>query len=106
MFMKFFKMLFLLFPLLMISSVSIAQTQCGPRDNIVQMLEQRAGEKLKSVGFVNPKRVIEIFVNKETETWTIVGSTLTSSGDVASCILFYGKTWLTFEEPVGNPASF
>lgn len=104
--MKFFKMLFLLFPLLMISSVSIAQTQCGPRDNIVQMLEQRAGQKLRGVGFVNPERVVEVFVNKETETWTIIGSTLTSSGNASSCILFYGKTWLTFEELVGDPASF
>lgn len=104
--MKFFKMLFLLFPLLMISNASIAQSQCGPRDNIVQMLEQRAGEQLKSVGFVNPKRVIEIFVNKETKTWTIIGSSLTASGGKASCILFYGKTWMTFEEPVGDPASF
>lgn len=90
----------------MISSVSIAQTQCGPRDNVVQMLEQRAGQKLRGVGFVNSKRVVEVFVNKETETWTIIGSTLTSSGNASSCILLYGKTWLTIEELVGDPASF
>ncbi len=107
MFMKIFKVLFLLFPLLVFSNSSNAQQrQCGPRELIVDVLEQQAGEKLKSVGFVNPKQVIEVFVNKRTETWTILGSSLEDDGAKISCVLFHGKTWLTFEEPVGDPASF
>lgn len=108
--MKIFKVLFLLFPLLVFSNTSIAQGQCGPRENIVQALEQRAGETLINIGFVNSKRVIEIYVNKETDTWTVVSSTLTPAGKKWSCIIYYGKMWLTFEEPVGDsvgdPASY
>lgn len=104
--MKIFRMLLVLFPLLVFSNIVIAQSQCGPREIIVEILESRAGEKLKNVGFVNPKRVIEIFVNKKADTWTILGSSLTADGSTTSCILFYGKTWMMFEELVGDPASF
>jgi len=104
--MKIFRVLLLLFPLLVFSNTSIAQTQCGPRENIIGMLEQRAGENLKNVGFVNPKRVIEIYVNNETNTWTILSTTLTSAGKKWSCILQYGNTWMIFEEPVGDPVQY
>ena len=105
--MKIFKVLFLLFPLLTFSNVSVAQSQqCGPRERIVNALEQQAGEKLQSVGLVNPKQVIEVFVNKKADTWTILGSSLNPAGNKVSCVLFHGKTWMTFEEPVGDPASF
>lgn len=104
--MKIFRMLLVLFPLLVFSGMSIAQSQCGPREAIVEILESRAGEKLKGVGFVNPKRVIEIFVNKKADTWTILSSSLTADGNTTSCILFYGNTWMSFEEPIGDPASF
>ncbi|KKK69637.1 hypothetical protein LCGC14_2932040 [marine sediment metagenome] len=105
--MKIFRILLVLFPLLMFSGTSAAQVQqCGSRENIVQILETRAQEKLTSVGFVDSKRVVEIFVNKNIQTWTIIGSSLTGDGDKISCILFYGKTWIIFEELVGAPASF
>ena len=106
MFMKIFRVLLVLFPLLVFSSASIAQIMCGPREKIIEVLEQRAGEKLRNVGFVNPKRVVEIFVNEKTETWTILDSSLTEQGKTMSCILFYGKPWITFGELVGDPASF
>ena len=104
--MKIFKILLVLFLLLIFSGTSIAQSQCGPRETIVEILESRAGEKLKGVGLVNPKRAIEIFVNKKADTWTILGSSLTADGNTTSCILFYGKTWMSVEEPIGDPASF
>lgn len=104
--MKIFRILLVLFPLLVFSGTSIAQSQCGLRETIVEILESRAGEKLIGVGLVNPKRAIEIFVNKKSDTWTILGSSLTVDGNTTSCILFYGKTWMLFEEPIGDPASF
>lgn len=103
--MNIFKVLFLLFPLLTISSVSDAQIPCGSRENIVKVLTQQAGETLIGVGLVNPKKAMEIFVNKETDTWTIIGSSLVD-GKAQSCILYYGKSWITFEEFVGDPVKF
>lgn len=105
--MKIFRVLLLLFPLLIISNISDAQTQtrCESRENIVEMLKQRAGEAVIGVGLVNPTKAIEIFVNKETDTWTIIGSSLVD-GKAQSCILYYGKMWITFEEPVGDPVRY
>lgn len=106
--MKIFKVLFLLFPLLVFSNTSIAQNQCDTRENIIEMLQQRAGEALTNVGFVNSKRVIEIYVNKKADTWTIISSTLTPAGKKWSCVLQYGKMWMIFEdeEPVGDPVQY
>lgn len=104
--MKIFRMLLILFPLLAFSTPSIAQNQCAPRESVVGLLELRVQEKLNNVGIVNQKQVIEIFVNKRTKTWTILGSSLTAEGEKRSCILFYGTTWMSFEEPIGDPVKF
>ena len=105
MFMKIFRVLLLLFPLLIISNISDAQLRCGSRENVVEILKQQAGEALTGLGLVNPKKAIEIFVNKETDTWTIIGSSLVD-GKAQSCILYYGKSWMIFEEPVGDPVQY
>ena len=47
------------------------QPKCGPKEGLVEYL---GGEKFKEAAFflgvVNPELVMELYLNKETQTWT------------------------------------
>lgn len=79
---------------------SAAQTQgarCLPSDSVRQILQFEYGESITAQGTAQSGNVYELWMNKETGTWTIV-ATLTSG---LSCPLARGIDWTI--APLGNP---
>jgi hypothetical protein len=62
-------------------------TICGQRDQIVQQLETRFGESVRSVGLAGPNRMVEVFASDETGSWTI---TVTSANGL-TCLMAAGR---------------
>lgn len=68
-----------------------AQTStCGPHDAIVKSLAEQYRESPQSVGMVDSKTVVEVFVSDQ-GTWTIIATD--TAGE--SCILSAGEGWDT-----------
>ena len=67
---------------------ALADTACGPRDEIVAKLAQEFHESQQAVGFVNENAVLEVFVSGN-GTWTIIAT----GTDGKSCLLSAGKDW-------------
>lgn len=79
-----------------------AQRQnCGPRPDVVQMLENKYGESRQGIGFSRQGGVIEIYANIETGSWTILISLATG----LSCISHVGQGYENLTEPAveGDP---
>lgn len=75
--------------------VSFAQTspqvQCIPHHLVAGYLGKNHGEELIGRGVGDDARhVIELFVNAETQTWTIMGTMPTG----VSCMLDSGNSWV------------
>jgi hypothetical protein len=67
---------------------ALADTSCGPRDEIVAKLAHEFHESQQAVGFVNENAVLEVFVSGN-GTWTIIAT----GTDGKSCLLSAGKGW-------------
>lgn len=70
------------------SPTEAQQGQCFPKEAVVQNLGKEYGETPIWEG-VNPQALIQIFVNQETRSWTIVG--ITPQG--LACLLSSGDGW-------------
>lgn len=79
----------LLFGLLVIPSISLAQANCGDRGLIVERLNEDYGEFAFMNGTVKTRNpiLLEIFLNPETLTWTI----LQTLPDNKSCVMSVGE---------------
>ena len=67
-----------------------AATQCAPRADMVQALDDRFQESQTAQGVVNPNVVMEVFVSEQ-GTWTI----LATGTDGNSCVISAGEGWET-----------
>ena len=73
---------------------------CGPRDQIVSMLEGRFDEARKGAGLANAKALIEVWTSAATGTFTV----LSTNASGTSCIIATGNTWLDDRpQPIGDP---
>jgi hypothetical protein len=54
------------------SSPTAAQSLCGAREAVVDMLGTRYGETVRSLGLAGRDRIVEVFASDETGTWTIL----------------------------------
>jgi len=92
---------------LAMSSPALAQTapntNCAPRQAVVERLGARYGESRQSIGIGSNNSVVEVFASTETGTWTIVVTMPTG----VSCLVAAGQAFeAVAEAPVakGNDA--
>lgn len=79
----------------------LAQSNCGDHDQIIGSLGQRCGEALVGKGLHANGGLIELLVNSETGTWTILG---TVPGG-PTCLLGAGENWeIEAPKAEGDPA--
>lgn len=62
-------------------------TICGDRNRIVDHLQSRFGESVRSTGLAGPNRIVEVFASDETGSWTI---TVTSANGT-TCLMASGQ---------------
>ena len=81
------------------SGTSFAQARCAPRTVIVERLaSEKWQEKQFFLGMINPATGFELFVNKETHTWTAI----TTRADGLSCILAVGNGIKIFDDVISE----
>jgi hypothetical protein len=76
-----------------------AQPACQSRDDISQLLTQRFDEVPTALGLQSNGHLIQVFVSKDGQTWTIV----TTRPDGISCIVALGQHWQALEIPAPDP---
>lgn len=77
-----------------------AQSVCAERTQMIEQLEERWGEIRHSAGLTGDDRVMEVFVNPETGTWTII----VTSPLGHACMIAAGEFFnLLLPDPGGDP---
>ena len=74
---------------------------CAERSRVVQKLEEKFGETLRSLGLHRDDGVVEVYSSEETGTWTI----LMTRPDGMSCLLAAGQRWEQDVHPLEKPGS-
>lgn len=80
-------------------AVMAQEATCHPRDGIVTQLQDRYGEAQQGAGLTQAGRVVEIWANPETGTWTI----LVTRPNGVSCAVAAGEAWLEDVASIGRP---
>ena len=62
--------------------------QCGPRDQVVQVLNAKYQESQRALGLINEKAMMEVYISPA-GTWTMV---VTNEAGV-TCVLAAGEAW-------------
>ncbi|MEM9716685.1 MAG: hypothetical protein AAF826_09225 [Pseudomonadota bacterium] len=62
---------------------------CGPRENIIKVLNERYKESLQSTGYDGANRRLEIFANSKTGSWSLV----VSISPKHACIMASGRSF-------------
>ena len=75
-----------------------AAAQCGPRDAAEQALRKRYGETVQSHGIDGAGRLVEVWGNVETGSFTITPTT----PDMILCLLSAGHGFEVLAEPQGE----
>ncbi len=87
----------------LLHATPIAEAQgrpaCAKRDLVVQRLEERFGETLRSMGLNQNEGLVEVFASEATGTWTI----LMTMPDGVSCLLAAGRMWEDGSSPATIP---
>jgi hypothetical protein len=77
-----------------------AQSLCGAREAVIDMLGERYGETVRSVGLAGRDRIVEVFASEETGSWTIL---VTNVAGVA-CLVASGQHYEQVAAgPLGEP---
>ena len=74
---------------------------CAERARVVQKLQEKFGESLRSLGLHRDDGVVEVYSSEETGTWTI----LMTRPDGMSCLIAAGQGWEQDLQPIGRPGS-
>jgi hypothetical protein len=72
---------------------------CADRAQVVQKLEERFGEALRSIVLHQSDGVVEVYSSEATGTWTI----LMTRPDGMSCLLAAGQRWEQDVKPLTKP---
>ena len=84
------------FALLMFAGIVIlntpaaAQSSCGPRDAVVELLGNQFAETTVAVGLASSGGVIEVLASDDGSSWTI----MLTMPDGTSCVVATGEAWL------------
>lgn len=62
---------------------------CGPREQMASGLQKQYGEIVSSIGIDRGGRLVEVYVNPSTRTWSLV---ITTPGG-PSCLVSAGEAW-------------
>lgn len=65
------------------------QGPCAKRNDVVEKLGAKYGERLAGRGVVSPTVVFELYASNETGTWTLLRTDATG----ISCVLMTGDVW-------------
>ena len=77
-----------------------AQSLCGVREAVVEMLGARYGETVRSIGVADRNRIVEVYASDETGSWTIL---VTNASGVA-CLVASGQHYeAVMAGPRGEP---
>lgn len=81
---------------LTLPTVAAAQSarQCGPRDAVVEQLENRFSESRQAMGLAANNAVVELYANPATGTWTITATM--ASG--LTCLIASGEAYQALAE--------
>lgn len=71
---------------------------CGPREQIIAMLEDQYAESYRWWGIVDDIRIAELYASEETGSFTIIAT----SPDVTSCIFASGDMWSPIDSAPGE----
>jgi len=82
------------FTALMLGSVAtalpaMAQSPCGPRDQLIEKLEDSYGENRMGAGLRGNASIFEIWASADSGSWTI----LVTDTDGISCVMATGEYW-------------
>lgn len=81
---------------LLAPQASAQQSNCAPRENVVDQLSERFGEARQSIGMASQGRVVEMYASPETGTWTLTMTLPTGM----TCIIGAGQSFERVDEPV------
>ena len=85
-----------IFSLLLLAGVAIvsapahAQSSCGPREAVLELLHANYAESTVAIGLASSGGVIEVLAAEDGRTWTI----LLTMPDGNSCVVATGEAWL------------
>ena len=74
---------------------------CAERSRVVQKLQEKFGETLRSLGLHRDDGVVEVYASEETGTWTI----LMTRPDGMSCLLAAGQRREQDAHPLTKPGT-
>jgi hypothetical protein len=89
--------------LILVTQQAHAAEQCGPHAKVTEILAQSYGEARQGIGLNGEQRVMEMFVNAKTGTWTIT----VTLPDGMTCLVATGEHFEAIAEPLpakGDPA--
>jgi len=85
------------------SSVALsaqAQDQCGPREQVVKVLNAKYQESQRALGLINERAMMEVYISPA-GTWTMV---VTNEAGV-TCVLAAGEAWDELPTKALGPSS-
>jgi hypothetical protein len=77
-----------------------SQSQCGPRDQVIKVLNAKFQENQRAIGLINEKAMMEVYISPQ-GTWTMV---VTNDAGM-SCVLAAGEAWDEMPTRVAGPSS-
>lgn len=77
-----------------------SQSQCGPRDQIIKVLNAKFQENERAMGLINETAMMEVYISPQ-GTWTMV---VTNEGGV-SCVVAAGEAWDEMPTRIAGPSS-
>ncbi len=80
------------------SNGASAQEACGPREQVVKMLEQRHGEAPVSMGLAMNGSVVEVFSTVDGTSWSL----LMTMPDGRTCMIAAGESWMSVTQISGR----
>ena len=82
----------LLLTILLAPALAEAQGRCGPRADVLRMVQKKYGEKLVGRGVVRGRSVVEFWSNPETGTWSFTSTPMRGAGAI-TCLMAAGHGW-------------
>lgn len=75
--------------LMLIPAAAAAQTQCGPREVVIEHLGKKFQEFTSGIGINNSGGLVELLTSSKGKTWTLIVTTPQGM----SCLVSAGEDW-------------
>jgi hypothetical protein len=85
---------------LLVTTSAAWATNCAPRAVVVDRLSEKYSETRQSVSIDRQNRVVEMFANLDTGSWTAIAT----SPSGRACVVSYGQSYEPNPEAPGDPA--